>query len=144
MPFFREKKVVNCAVCNRPVKHKYKPSKNWNIEGFLCADCHIEKTKEFTLKEQEPTPDICAFCKREIEEGNSRKPRWQWNLESGTLVCQDCFDKKELEFNKRVNYCASCGIKMGIIRYNPKPTWNIEGQLCRKCWDSKNRKEVLQ
>jgi len=26
---------------------------------------------------------------------------------------------------------------MGLIRYNPKPKWNIEGQLCRECWDGK-------
>jgi len=35
------------------------------------------------------------------------------------------------------NFCALCGGKMGLIRYNPKGTWKVEGQLCRKCWDGK-------
>jgi hypothetical protein len=26
---------------------------------------------------------------------------------------------------------------MKLFRYNPKPKWKIEGQLCRKCWDGK-------
>ena len=29
--------------------------------------------------------------------------------------------------------------KMGLIRYNPKGKWKIEGQLCRKCWDEKKQ-----
>jgi hypothetical protein len=26
---------------------------------------------------------------------------------------------------------------MGLIRYNAKGNWKIEGQLCRNCWDKK-------
>ena len=144
MRFLGQRKVTNCSLCGREVKHKYKPSRNWNIEGILCGDCHIEKTKEFILKEQEPAVETCALCKAAIEEGGSKKAKWQWNLEAGAVVCASCFDKKDMEFEKRVNYCAACGVKMGIIRYNPKPTWNVDGQLCRNCWDLKNRKEVAQ
>ena len=36
-----------------------------------------------------------------------------------------------------VSFSALCEGKMGLIRYNPKGKWKIEGQLCRKCWDEK-------
>ena len=29
-----------------------------------------------------------------------------------------------------------CGAKLGFFRYNPKTKWKVDGQLCRKCWDS--------
>ena len=142
--FLRGKKVICCTVCGRELRHKYKPSKSWNIEGFLCADCHIEKTKEFTLKEQEPVPETCALCNTEIQDGAAKKAKWQWNLDAGAIVCPSCFDRKDKEFDKRINYCAVCGVKMGIIRYNPKPLWNIDGQICRRCWDIRNGNQVTQ
>ena len=88
-------------MCNRELgRHKYKPSDEWNIEGLLCADCHIEKTKEFLIKEQE-TPDRCAICNKELTaDEDMNKPRWQWNMESGTLVCKSCFQKKDADYNK--------------------------------------------
>jgi len=39
--------------------------------------------------------------------------------------------------SKAKNFCSICGIKIGLIRYNPKPKWKIDGQLCKKCWDQK-------
>ena len=144
LPLFGQKKSLVCTVCGRELRHKYKPSKDWNMQGFLCADCHIEKTKEFALKEQEPEVEKCALCARQIEEGESKKARWQWNLEAGAVVCAPCFEKRDREHERLVNFCASCNVKMGVIRYNPKPEWKVEGQLCRKCWDSKNRREVAQ
>jgi hypothetical protein len=27
---------------------------------------------------------------------------------------------------------------LGFVRYNPKPKWEVEGQLCRQCWDKRN------
>jgi hypothetical protein len=61
-------------------------------------------------------------------------------MESGTLLCQPCFNKKDADFNKKLNFCATCGAKMGFIRYNPKPAWKVSGQMCRKCWDGMNKK----
>ena len=43
----------------------------------------------------------------------------------------------EEEHAAKKNYCSLCGTKMGLFRYNPKPKWKIDGQLCRKCWDVK-------
>jgi hypothetical protein len=107
--FGKKKQVVHCAVCNKELgRHKYKPGDEWNIEGLLCADCHIEKTKEFLIKEQE-TPDRCAICNKELTADEDRnKPRWQWNMESGTLVCNSCFQKKDVDYNKRMNFCVMC------------------------------------
>jgi hypothetical protein len=140
---FQKKKSVFCNICNRELKHKYKPGKEWNIEGFLCADCHIDKTKEFIAKQQqcEEIPDSCMMCKKELK-AEKKKPRWQWNMDSGSFLCNDCFEKKELSYEKRQNFCSVCNIKMGFIRYNPKPKWNIDGQLCKNCWDRKNQKET--
>ena len=64
------------------------------------------------------------------------EPRWQWDMEG--LLCKTCFDEKEEDhFGKKKNFCALCGAKMGLIRYNPKGSWKVEGQLCRTCWDGK-------
>jgi hypothetical protein len=52
-------------------------------------------------------------------------------------LCKECFDRKEERFIRKKDYCALCDAKIGIIRYNPKRKWNIDGQLCRKCWDVK-------
>ena len=131
------KKPLSCAVCGRDLKHRYKPQDEWKIEGYLCSDCHIEKMKEFSTRPKEP--DTCAICKEQLGD-IAVKPRWQWEMESGTLLCQPCFNKKDADFNKKLNFCATCGAKMGFIRYNPKPAWKVSGQMCRKCWDGMNKK----
>jgi hypothetical protein len=137
---FGKKEVVHCAVCKRELgRYKYKPGEDWNIEGLLCADCHIEKTQEFVRKEQE-TPDRCAICGKELtSKQDINKPRWQWEMESGTLVCKECFQKKDTDYNKKTNFCAVCNGKLGMFFYHPKPSWKIEGNLCRKCWDNHNK-----
>jgi hypothetical protein len=140
---FGKKKVSYCANCDKELNHKYKPSREWNINGLLCADCHIEKTKEFVLKKQEEKrrlEDICAICKKDlIVEIDKNTPRWQWNMEAGMRLCKICFDKRQLDYDKLLNLCALCDKRIGLIRYNPKPKWNIEGQLCRDCWDKLNQ-----
>ncbi|HZT34375.1 MAG TPA: hypothetical protein VFA15_00535 [Nitrososphaera sp.] len=136
---FGKKEPAMCAVCGRELKHRYKPKEEWKIEGYLCSDCQIEKTKEYAAKQQQQKeePDHCAVCKMELGDV-AVKPRWQWEMEPGTLLCQPCFGRKEAEYNKRLNFCATCGAKIGFIRYNPKPAWKIQGQMCRKCWDARN------
>ena len=47
---------------------------------------------------------------------------------------------KDGEHEKRTNFCAVCNGKLGIIYYHPKPAWKIEGNLCKKCWDNRNRR----
>lgn len=132
---FGRKTLLRCTVCSKELKHKYKPRDEWGMEGYLCSDCHIEKAKEFALKP--PEPDHCAVCKQDLGD-IAVKPRWQWNMEPGTLLCQRCFNNKDADHNKKLNFCSVCGTKMGLIRYNPKPAWKVEGQLCRKCWDGRN------
>lgn len=125
-----------CVVCRRELKHKYKPREEWKMEGYLCSDCQIEKTKEFALKKEKEL-EVCAICKSDLGD-IAVKPRWQWNMEPGTLLCQSCFNNKDADFNKKLEFCSVCNKKMGFIRYNPKPTWKINGQLCRSCWDQRN------
>jgi hypothetical protein len=146
LPIFKKKEILHCTICSKELKHKYKPPDDWNIGGFLCADCHIEKTKEFVLKKQEEktridqTPEKCARCEKPLLlEIDKNKAKWQWNMEPGSSLCKNCYDKKELEYHKKINFCALCNKKIGFIRYNPKPAWHIEGQLCRECWDNQNK-----
>ena len=143
---FAKKATLHCANCNKELRHKYKPPEEWNISGFLCTDCHIEKTKEFVLKKQEEKrrleegPVDCAICGKQIvSKGEGSRPKWQWNMESGIIVCKNCYQNKEADHDKKLNFCVRCNKKMGFIRYNPKPSWKIEGQLCRGCWDKQNQ-----
>ena len=140
-----KRKTEFCILCHKELKHKYKPSKGWNLEGFLCSDCHTQKIKEQILKEQEEIEkqkeeeNRCSFCRSKLNsEYKKLKPKWQWNLEKGIILCKNCFEKKDKEFERERNYCSQCGSYLKFIRYNPKPKWNIKGQLCRQCWDERN------
>src|SRR5581483_2591807 len=134
----KKKEVLYCAVCGKELgRYKYKPREEWNMEGLLCADCHIEKTKEFMLQPEED--EKCAVCGKQItQKEDKNKPKWQWQMESGTLVCKECYQKKDESYNKKMNFCVLCNGKLGVFFYHPKPDWHIEGNLCRKCWDNQN------
>lgn len=80
---------------------------------------------------------ICTICHCKLRT-NGLQPNWRWNLEPNTLLCSDCYTKKENEHERKVNFCNTCHGKLGFVRYNPKPMWKLSGQMCRKCWDSKN------
>ena len=127
--FNREPKF--CAICKKELKHKHKPKKEWNIEGSLCADCHMDKNREYfegTMKQK------CVVCNISKKLTDLWEPRWQWEMEG--LLCKNCFDKKEKDFTTKKEFCSLCGAKIGFFRYNPKSQWKVEGQLCRKCWDA--------
>lgn len=87
-----------------------------------------------------PTCGVCSFCRCEIK-ANGVQANWKWNLQPNTLLCAECYTKKGNEYEKIINFCNSCQKKLGFIRYNPKPIWKMSGQMCRKCWDSKNTSE---
>jgi ribosomal protein L34E len=144
-------KLEHCIDCNKELTgHKYKPSPEWKMSGLLCSDCHIERTKEFILKAEEKKQELaqrekeestCHLCNSLINSVKDRKkPEWKWNMDSGTILCPQCYENTEAEFNRKLNFCAICGTKMGFIRYNPKQRWRIDGQLCRRCWDEQNLK----
>jgi hypothetical protein len=124
-----------CTICKKKITHKHKPKKEWKIEGPLCADCHLDKMKQFyegTINQN------CAMCGIKKKLTDMWEPRWQWEMEG--LLCKDCFDKKEKNFNLKKEFCSLCGTKMDFFRYNPKSEWKVEGQICRKCWDSQKEK----
>ena len=146
MHLFRKKELLRCSNCDKQLSHTYKPRPEWNIQGVFCSSCHIEMTKEFILRQQEEkarlakAPDICSLCKKELVlETDKNKPRWQWNMERESMLCNSCFEKQALNYEKKLNYCTVCSTRLAFIRYNPKPKWNIEGRLCRKCWDTQNQ-----
>lgn len=121
------------------------------MHGLLCSDCHIEKTRDFVLraeeekkrelKQKEKEDRTCDRCNNMIAlDTDKKKPEWKWNMDNVKVLCPQCYEKTEADFNKKLNFCAVCDIKMGFIRYNPKPKWRIDGQLCRRCWDEQNSK----
>jgi uncharacterized CHY-type Zn-finger protein len=148
----RNTEPVLCIDCHKELTgHKYKPSAEWKMTGLLCSDCHIERTKEFVLKaeeekkqqlaQREKEESTCRLCDTVIVSVKDRKkPEWKWNMDSGIILCPQCYEKTETEFNRKLNFCAICGRKMKFIRYNPKQRWRIDGQLCRQCWDEQNLK----
>jgi hypothetical protein len=109
----------------------------------------MKTTEEFVIKKKEEEAKIkqrqnqCFICNAIIDRDQKKNPRWQWGLENDISLCKKCYDKKESDYQTKINFCLKCGNKIGFFRYNPKPKWQIDGQLCRKCWDmmnvSKNR-----
>jgi hypothetical protein len=97
-------------------------------------------TKEFMEKQssQQDAPDKCVVCRKEISDQDSNKPKWQWEMESGSLLCKPCYEKKDGDYYKKMNFCVSCNIRLGRFFYHPKPAWKVEGNLCRRCWDERN------
>lgn len=148
----KKRRNEHCTVCKKEISgHRYKPSPEWNLQGFLCSDCHIEKTRDFILRteeekrreleQKEKENSTCDICKTVIAlDADKKKPEWKWNKDKVKVLCPQCYEKTEADFNRKLNFCAVCDIKMGFIRYNPKPKWRIDGQLCRKCWDEQNLK----
>jgi hypothetical protein len=146
LSLFRKRKVMFCLLCKKQLTYKYKTARDWDIHGFLCSDCHIEKTKEYLFKQEqekaklEHKQDSCSLCNKTLNfEIDTRKPRWYWNLEPGSIICINCFQKKQSEYDIKINFCSLCKNRMGFFRYNPKPKWQIQGQLCKECWDSTNK-----
>ena len=124
------RKPANCAVCGTPLKHRNKPKREWNVKGYLCGDCYVNKQTEFyEAKVVQP----CVVCGTRYRIADMWEPRWQWDMDG--LLCKPCFDNKEADHKSKKSTCAHCGTGLGFIRYNTKPKWKMEGQLCRKCWD---------
>lgn len=150
----RNKIKENCAVCNREIiKFRYRPRNEWNIHGMLCGDCHVMKSMEYSghretsgdkkrhdmIEDEKVTSPKCGACNTDIDSDSEHfRPKWQWNLDTNLILCKRCYSLKSKEYEKRINYCAVCGNKMSFVRYNPKPKWKIDGQLCRRCWDNSN------
>ena len=45
MGIFRRENLF-CILCKKSITHKQKPKREWNLEGFLCGDCYVDKMKE--------------------------------------------------------------------------------------------------
>lgn len=150
----RNRAKEHCAVCNKElIKFRYKPRNEWDIQGMLCGDCHVIKSMEHSgrtessgsknrhqMAEDEKEVSLkCGMCDADFDSGSEHlKARWQWNMDTNLILCKRCYSIKSKEYEKRINYCAVCGNKMSFFRYNPKPKWKIDGQLCRRCWDNSN------
>lgn len=101
-----------------------------NMEGKENKNNDVDNGEEI---------DKCIGCNDILTEEH-KKPHWKWNLNNNGNFCLKCYDIKEKEYEKLINFCAVCDSKLKFLRYNPKPEWKIKGQLCRKCWDTQNTK----
>ena len=109
-----------CTICKKQLTHKHKPKKEWNVNGPLCADCHLDKMKEHyegTVKQK------CISCGVTKKITDLWEPRWQWDMEG--LLCKNCFDQKEKDFNTKKEFCSICGAKLNFFRYNAKSKFKI-------------------
>lgn len=125
------KKIAVCTLCQKETTHSHKPKKEWNLTPPLCADCYMKTLEQYysgTYRQK------CIMCGIEQKITDLWEPRWQWDVKG--LLCKKCFDQKEVDFDRKKEFCGVCGTKLGFFRYNPKNGWNIEGQICRSCWDS--------
>ena len=117
---------------------------------FLCSDCHMKITRgvcqsnrKKKKKKLNKKQNQCLSVMISFRSGDQKKnPRWQWALENDIALCEKCYNQKELDYQNKINFCLKCGKKIGFIRYNPKPKWKIDGQLCRKCWDTMNVSKI--
>ena len=80
---------------------------------------------------------LCKFCNEKLDK-EWKNPHWKWNIDKDIRICSNCYYLKEKEYQRSLNYCNLCNTKLKFIRYNPKPEWKMQGQLCRRCWDIKN------
>jgi len=106
------------------ISHKDFPNREDQMDKVDGADANNHVT-------------TCNFCQCNIKT-EVLHPNWRWNIEPNTNLCSECYTKKRSEFERRMNFCNTCNNKLGFIRYNPKPKWKMAGQMCRKCWDSRN------
>lgn len=125
LDFISDEKKENKNKSNQQgISHKDSPTQEEKLDEVDGVGARIHVT-------------MCSFCQCKIETDVLR-PNWRWGLEPNTSLCNDCYAKKRSEFERRMNFCNTCNKKLGFIRYNPKPKWKMTGQMCRKCWDSRN------
>ena len=83
----------------------HKPKKEWNLEGKLCGDCHVDKTKEYYEgKARQP----CVTCGTSYKITDLWEPRWQWDMEGllpptalGTSYARHVLIKKKAHMIRR-------------------------------------------
>ena len=67
------------------------------MEGLLCSDCHVDKTRDFTLKaeadkrqaleEKDREDRTCHLCNSLINlDSDKKRPNWRWNMDSGIVL----------------------------------------------------------
>jgi hypothetical protein len=129
----------NTVKVNNEILKEIPNSQNENnrLEEIQKEGEREEVKNEIDIEDE--NDDRCNRCKEKLSE-EWKKPHWKWNLDRNIKFCIKCYEIKEKEYEKIINYCIICESKLKFLRYNPRPEWKIKGQLCRKCWDSKNAK----
>ncbi|MBM3905159.1 MAG: hypothetical protein FJ354_00540 [Thaumarchaeota archaeon] len=81
-------------------------------------------------------PVTCTLCNKQTT--HKHKAKKEWNMQNP--LCTDCYMKTmEQYYNGTIKQkCTSCGIVQKITDlWEPRWQWDMEGLLCKKCFDSK-------
>ena len=79
---------------------------------------------------------VCTLCNKSIKHKN--KAKREWGVKSP--LCTDCYLNKMKESYDAsiIKKCADCGIKKKVTElWEPRWQWDMEGLLCKKCFDEK-------
>lgn len=81
-------------------------------------------------------PGICTVCNKETK--RKHKPKKEWNLKDP--LCAECYMKSMEQYYSGTlkQKCVSCGVIQKITDlWEPRWQWDMEGLLCKKCFDGK-------
>ena len=81
-------------------------------------------------------PSYCTICNKQIVHKN--KAKREWGVKSP--LCSDCYLNKMQESYDAsiIKKCISCGVKNKVTDlWEPRLQWDMEGLLCKKCFDEK-------
>ncbi len=96
-----DRKPTYCAICNKELKHKHKPKREWGIKGSLCGNCHVDKAQEFyEAKVRQP----CIECGTKKKISDLWEPRWQWDMDG---MQRSIKKKKVLNQRKTIVQCVA-------------------------------------
>lgn len=83
-------------------------------------------------------PAYCAVCGKEAR--HRHKPKREWGMEAGTVLCGECHLDKSREYyeGKVRQKCTRCGGTFKITdMWEPRWQWETDGLLCKPCFDEK-------
>ena len=79
---------------------------------------------------------VCTVCNKETK--HKHKPKKEWNMQYP--LCADCYMNTMSQYYHGTfkQKCVKCGTEKKITDlWEPRWQWDMEGLLCKSCFDSK-------
>ena len=88
-------------------------------------------------------PTYCIICNKELT--HKHKPKKEWNIK-GTLCGDRHFDKSKEYYEGKIKQpCVICKTSKIISElWEPRWQWDMEGLLCKECFDKKEQNFVVK